>query len=155
MPEIQIIPKDIYHNSQVGHRNYSVLMVYLLWILGILCLCIYIYIDIRLIYIDHRLTLNLPPLKERGVFYFISRITHLLTLTFLAFSLIWTLFKAQKSRPVLYFVLFLELYVLLGIAEQLYIMEVFIHYPDFMASFSAIIGIFLIRFLQEFPLHLT
>jgi len=157
MPELQNIHNDGSKTKipQVGHQNYSIFLVYLLWFLGILCLCIYIYIDIRLIYIDHRLTRNLPSLKERGFFYFMSRITHLFTMTFLAFSLIWTLFKAQKSRAVLYFVLFLELFVLSGIAEQLYIMEIFNGYPDFIATFVGIIGIFLIKLLQEFPLHLT
>jgi len=150
-----IVNRDIYHHSQISHRNYSVVLVYLLWVLGVLCLCTYIYIDARLIYIDNRLTRNLPPLKERGIFYIISRITHLLTMTFLAFSLIWTLFKAHKSRAVIYFVLVLELFVLSGIAEQLYIMEIFNRYPDFIASFVAVIGIFLIKLFQEFPLHLT
>ena len=146
---------DTQHHSEAVHQNYPVLLVYLLWILGALCLCTYIFIDVRLIYSDHRLTRFLPPIQERDIFYFMSRSTHLLTYTFLAFSVIWTLVKAQKSRPVLYFVLLIELLVLLGIAEQLYILEIFNRYPDFSTTFTAVFGIFFIKFSQEFPLHLN
>ncbi len=146
---------DAQHHSEVVHQNYPVLLVYLLWILGVLCLCTYIFIDVRVIYIDHRLTRFLAPIQERGIFYYISRSTHFLTYTFLAFSVIWTLVKAQKSRPVLYFVLLVELLVLLGIAEQLYILEIFNRYPDFSTTLIAVFGIFLIKFCQEFPLHLN
>jgi hypothetical protein len=152
-PDIE--KKSTYYRHMPRHQNNSVLLVYLLWILGTLCLGVYIFIDVRLIYIDHRLTRFLPPIQERGIFYFISRSTHLLTYTFLAFSVIWILFKAQKNRAVLYFILFIELLVLLGIAEQLYILEIFNRYPDFSTTLIAVFGIFLIKFSQEFPLHLN
>jgi hypothetical protein len=143
------------HQTQIGPQKHSRLLVSVLWILSVLCLSLYLYIDIRLIFIDHLLTRYLPPVQDRGTLYFISRTTHLSTTTFLAFSTIWTLFKAQKSKAVLYFVLFFELYVLLGIAEQLYIMEIFNSYPYFLSTLTILVLFTFLRLLLEFPLHLT
>ena len=120
----------------------------LLWIMGISGLGLFVYIDYLLI-------LSLPQLKKEGIISVLARFIHCFTISFCAFTVIWILLKAVKTRPVFYFVLLLESFVLIGVCEQFYVFNRFPGFPDFWASFIAFIGIIFIRFSQEFPLQLT
>jgi len=107
------------------------------------------------VYIDYLLILSLPQLKEKGIISVLSRFIHCFTTSFVAFTAIWILVKAVKTRSVFYVLLLLEIYVLIGACEQFYVFNRFPDFPDYWASFASFLGIIFIRFSQEFPLKLT
>ena len=92
---------------------------------------------------------------EKGIISVLSRFTHCFTTSFIAFTVIWILLKAVKTRPVFYFLLLLELFVVISACEQFYVLNRFPGFPDYWASFMAFIGIIFIRLSQEFPLRLA
>jgi len=120
----------------------------LLWIMGVIGLGLFFYIDYLLI-------LSLPQLKEKGIISILTRFIHCFTTSFIAFTVIWILLKAIKTRSVFYVLLFLNLFVLISACEQFYVFNRFPDFPDYWASFMAFVAILFIRLSQEFPLRLT
>jgi len=145
----------IVHHVDHGAKGYSIYLAGILWITCIAFLLVYLYIDICVLYKDHLLVRDLPSLQQRGLIYYMSRFMHLFTYTFLAFSMVWIMFKAHKTRAMLYFVLVIELLVLSGIANQLYVLGFFDGYLYFQSALALAFGLPLIKLVQEFPLHLS